>query len=185
MKLIVGLGNPSEKYQNTRHNTGFLTLDRLADHLGVSINRKAFNALIGKTTVAGEQVILMKPQTYMNNSGEAVGKAVRYYKLDPEKDVLIIYDDMDLPAGKIRLREKGSSGGHNGIKSIIAHLSGKDFCRIRVGIGHEGNDTIDYVLGTSHGPEKEAWTDAMDWASSAAEDFIREPFQKVMNKYNV
>ena len=118
MKLIVGLGNPGEKYENTRHNTGFLAVDKLADMMNVRIRRKAFSALIEKINVGGEQVVLMKPQTYMNLSGEAVGKAVRYYHLDPEKDILVIYDDLDLPAGKIRLREKGSAGGHNGIKSI-------------------------------------------------------------------
>ena len=110
MKLIVGLGNPGEKYENTRHNTGFLAMDKLADTLNVRIRRKAFSALIEKINVGGEQVVLMKPQTYMNHSGEAVGKAVRYYHLDPERDILVIYDDLDLPAGKIRLREKGSAG---------------------------------------------------------------------------
>ncbi len=184
MKLIVGLGNPGEKYADTRHNTGFLAIDRLADKLNVRISRRAFNSLTVKLNVCGEQVILMKPQTYMNNSGEAVGKAVRYYKIDPVKDLLVLYDDMDLPAGRIRLREKGSAGGHNGIKSIIAHLSGRDFCRIRIGIGHDSGNTIDYVLSSSYGREKEDWLGAIERAACAAEEFMREPFQKVMNKYN-
>ena len=185
MKLIVGLGNPGEKYQSTRHNTGFLTMDILAEDLNVSINRKAFNALIGKTTYRGEQVILMKPQTYMNNSGEAVGKAVRYYHLDPKQDVLIIYDDLDLPAGKLRLREKGSAGGHNGIKSIIAHLNTSEFCRIRIGIGSENKgDTIDFVLGSMYGEEKELWQGAIKKGANAAREFIYDTFQNVMNRYN-
>lgn len=184
MKLIVGLGNPGEQYQQTRHNTGFLTVDELAEKLDVRINRKAFNALIGKTVINGEQVILMKPQTYMNRSGEAVGKAVRYYKLDPKCDILILYDDMDLPAGKIRLREKGSAGGHNGIKSIIAHLSTNEFCRIRIGIGHEGGDTIDYVLGTSYGEERALWLQAISRAAEAADAFTRQSFQRIMSTYN-
>ena len=185
MKLIVGLGNPGEEYARTRHNTGFLTMDALAERLNVRVRRRSFNALTEKLVHKGEQVILMKPQTFMNNSGEAVGKAVRYYHLDPAKDVLVIYDDLDLPAGKIRLREKGSAGGHNGIKSIIAHLGTSDFCRIRVGIGSRSrNDTIDFVLSESHGEEREQWLQAIGKASQAAEEFISEPFQKVMNEYN-
>lgn len=185
MKLIVGLGNPGEKYQSTRHNTGFLTLDILAEELKVNISRKAFNALIGKTIIQGEQVILMKPQTYMNNSGEAVGKAVRYYHLDPARDVLIIYDDLDLPVGRFRLREKGSAGGHNGIKSIIAHLNTNVFNRIRVGIGSDDKgDTIDYVLGNFHGEERQLFNDSIKLAAAAARESLYQPFQKVMNKYN-
>ena len=185
MKLIVGLGNPGEQYRTSRHNTGYLTMDRLAETLNVSVNRRAFNALIGKTVVRGEQVILMKPQTYMNNSGEAVGKAVRYYHLDPQKDVLVIYDDLDLPAGKIRLREKGSAGGHNGIKSIIAHLNTSEFCRIRVGIGSENKgDTIDFVLGSMYGEEKQLWLQAIEKSADAAREFIYDTFQNVMNRYN-
>ena len=184
MKLIVGLGNPGEKYADTRHNTGFLAIDNLADKLNVKLNRQAFNAMIGKAVIKGEQVILMKPQTFMNNSGMAVGKAVRYYKLNPAEDVLIMYDDMDLPTGKIRLREKGSAGGHNGIKSIIAHLSSNEFCRIRIGIGHDSGDTIDYVLGSNYGEERKLWLEAIEKAACAAEEFSSQPFQKVMNKYN-
>lgn len=185
MKLIVGLGNPGKEYENTRHNTGFLAMDELASLLNVSIKKRTFNALTEKVNVRGEQIVLMKPQTYMNNSGEAVGKAVRYYHLDPTKDVLVIYDDLDLPAGKIRLREKGSAGGHNGIKSIIAHLGTDSFCRIRVGIGSENkHDTIDFVLGTSGGEEKKAWLEAISRAAQAGKEYMTEPFQSVMNKYN-
>ena len=185
MKLIVGLGNPGKEYENTRHNTGFLCLDKVARALDVKINRRAFNALIGKTTYRGEQVILMKPQTYMNLSGEAVGKAVRYYHLDPGSDVLVVYDDLDLPVGNLRLREGGSAGGHNGIKSIIAHLSTQQFCRIRVGIGSDKKeDTRDYVLSGFWGEDIEKWQKAIDEASKACVEFINNRFQDVMNRHN-
>ena len=185
MKLIVGLGNPGDKYAETRHNTGFLALDKVAEKLHVNVQRKAFNSLMGKALVRDEQVILLKPQTYMNNSGEAVGKAVRYYHLDPEKDVLVIYDDLDLPVGKIRLREKGSAGGHNGLKSIIAHLGTQNFSRIRVGIdGQFKYNTIDYVLSCFSGEEKQLWNEAIEKAAEAAYEFTYDPFQKVMNRHN-
>lgn len=186
MKLIVGLGNPGAEYENTRHNTGFLTLDRLAENLSVNVGRKAFQSLIGRTTVNGETVILMKPQTYMNLSGNAVGQAVRYYHLDSARDLLVIYDDLDLPVGKIRLRESGSSGGHNGIKSIIAALpTGERFCRIRIGTASASRrDVIDFVLSAPSGDEKLAWQQAQMRAAEAAEAFLSEPFQKVMSRYN-
>lgn len=186
MKLIVGLGNPGAEYENTRHNTGFLTLDRLAENLSVNVGRKAFQSLIGRTTVNGETVILMKPQTYMNLSGNAVGQAVRYYHLDSARDLLVIYDDLDLPVGKIRLRESGSSGGHNGIKSIIAALpTGERFCRIRIGTASASRrDVIDFVLSAPSGDEKLAWQQAQVRAAEAAEAFLSEPFQKVMSRYN-
>jgi PTH1 family peptidyl-tRNA hydrolase len=186
MKLIVGLGNPGAEYENTRHNTGFLTLDCLAENLSVNVGRKAFQSLIGRTTVNGETVILMKPQTYMNLSGNAVGQAVRYYHLDSARDLLVIYDDLDLPVGKIRLRESGSSGGHNGIKSIIAALpTGERFCRIRIGTAAASRrDVIDFVLSAPSGDEKLAWQQAQVRAAEAAEAFLSEPFQKVMSRYN-
>ena len=182
MKLIVGLGNPTEKYANTRHNTGFLTVDKIADKLNVKVTRKAFDALIGKINYKGEQVILMKPQTFMNESGRAVRKAVNYYHLDVE-DILVIYDDLDLNYGKIRLRESGSSGGHNGIKSIIENIGTQKFKRIRIGIEKKG-DVINYVLGTVEKEKQPLWQDAMTRAANAAIDFIDQPFQKVMNTYN-
>ena len=185
MKLIVGLGNPGSKYENTRHNSGFLAVDDLANKLNVSVNRQAFNSLIGKLDHNGEKVILMKPQTYMNNSGLAVGKAVRYYHLDPQKDLIVVYDDLDLPVGKLRLREKGSAGGHNGIKSIISHLGTSEFNRIRIGIGSDKRgDTIDYVLGTFAPEEKKLWLETIATAGDALKETLDSPFQKVMNKYN-
>ena len=182
MKLIVGLGNPGQEYELSRHNTGFLVLDRLAEKLNVRVNRRSFQALTAKVRIGDEIVILMKPQTYMNNSGMALQKAVRYYRLDPTRDVLVIYDDMDLPAGKIRLREKGSSGGHNGIKSIIANLSTESFYRIRVGIGsHQQRNVIDYVLGKASGEGKDLWLEGIEKAALAANEFIYHTTRKRMN----
>lgn len=180
MKLIVGLGNPGKKYENTRHNTGFLTMDKLAERLNVKINRKAFVSSIGKAN----DVIIMKPETFMNNSGLAVRKAINYYHLDPSKDLIVVYDDLDLPVGKIRLREKGSAGGHNGIKSIISNLGTQEFCRIRVGIGGQFSDTIDYVLGSFKGEEKQEWLDSIATASEACQEALEKSFQEVMNKFN-
>ncbi len=185
MKLIVGLGNPGSEYANTRHNTGFLAIDEVAKQLNVDINRKDFDALIAKVNYKGEQVILMKPQTYMNNSGMAVGKAINYFHLDPECDVLILYDDLDLKCGQIRLRAKGSAGGHNGIKSIIAHAGTQQFCRIRIGIERSPIiPVVDYVLGKVEKEKQQDWQQAIEKAAKAAVEFIDSPFDKVMNKYN-
>ncbi len=185
MKLIVGLGNPGKEYASTRHNAGFLALDILADKLNVDINQKVFNSLVGKTMYKGQQVFLMKPQTYMNNSGEAVRKMVNYYQLDPKEDLLVIYDDLDLSYGQIRLRSKGSSGGHKGMKSIIANISTQEFARIRIGI--EKNPfipTADYVLGKVEKENLPIYKASIEKATLAAIDFIDLPFDKVMNMYN-
>lgn len=185
MKLIVGLGNPGQQYEKTRHNTGFLTIDKVAEKMNISFNREAFKSLTAKTVYKGEQVVLMKPQTYMNNSGEAVMRAVNYYKLDAAKDVLIIYDDLDLNYGQIRLRMKGSAGGHNGIKSIISLLHTDQFCRIRIGIQKNPLiPVIDYVLGRVEKEFEEDWTNAQNKAADAAIAFINEPFDTVMNRFN-
>ncbi len=185
MKLIVGLGNPGQEYSNTRHNAGFLALDILADKLNVDINRKVFKSLIGKTMYKGQQVLLMKPQTYMNLSGEAVRRVVNYYQLDPQEDLLVIYDDLDIGYGQIRLRTKGSSGGHKGMKSIIANIATQEFPRIRIGI--EKNPfipTADYVLGKVEKEKLPLFKSAVEKAALAAIDFIDLPFDKVMNMYN-
>jgi len=185
MKLIVGLGNPGREYKNTRHNAGFLALDILADKLNVKMNRKAFNSTIGKTMYKGQQVLLMKPQTYMNNSGEAVRKAINYYQLNPQEDLIVIYDDLDLCYGQIRLRAKGSAGGDKGMKSIIANITTQEFPRIRIGI--EKNPfilTSDYVLGRVEKENLPAYKSAVEKAALAAIDFIDLPFNKVMNMYN-
>ncbi|MCF0110294.1 MAG: aminoacyl-tRNA hydrolase [Erysipelotrichaceae bacterium] len=184
MKLIVGLGNPDEKYDQTRHNTGFMVMDLISGEMNTPITQKKFNALLGSTTVKGEKVLLMKPLTYMNLSGDAIVAAMNYYHIEP-KDLCVIYDDMDLPCGKIRLREQGSAGGHNGMKSIIANLHTDAFPRIRVGIDkHEFADTVDYVLGRFTKEQRELLDPAMEKAAKAAIAFCTMKFQDVMNRYN-
>lgn len=184
MKLIVGLGNPGKQYEKTRHNTGFMVMDYLSESLHCEINQKKFKALIGQTIVKGEKVLLMKPQTYMNLSGEAVIEAMKFYQIDVD-DILVIYDDLDLPVGKIRLREQGSAGGQNGIKNIIAHLHTQEFKRIRVGIDQDRLVvTSDYVLGKIPKAERDLHQDAVKRAGEAAEQFITKPFHDVMGIYN-
>ena len=187
MKVIVGLGNPGKKYDNTRHNIGFEALDYIADKKGISINTGKHKALIGTGYMGGEKVLLVKPQTFMNLSGESIRPILDFYKLDLS-DILVIYDDISLEPGMLRLRTKGSAGGHNGMKSIIKHLGGDTFPRIRVGIGgekHPGQDLADYVLGHFKDDEKELLSDALDKAEKAAELFAQDEFSEAMNKYSV
>ena len=148
MKVIVGLGNPGKKYDNTRHNIGFEALDYIADKEGISINTGKHKALIGTGYMGGEKVLLVKPQTFMNLSGESLRPIMDFYKLEPE-DFIIIHDDIDLDVGRLRIRRKGSAGGHNGLKSIISHLGSMDFPRVKIGVGEKpkGYDLADYVLG--------------------------------------
>lgn len=184
MKLIVGLGNPGKEYENTRHNSGFFVMDELAKECQVQIEQKKFKSLIATTRIHGEQVMLMKPQTYMNNSGEAVIEAVKFYHIDLE-DILVIYDDMDMPIGKIRLREKGSAGGQNGVKSIIAHLHTQDFKRIRVGIGKDSRvPVVDWVLGKIRKEELEDYHQAVCMAKDAAIYSISHSFVDTMSRFN-
>ena len=145
MKIIAGLGNPGEKYETTRHNVGFITADLLADAFDTEISLKGMLCLYNTFRVNGEKILVVKPQTYMNLSGDCIGQLARYYKVE-NKDILVIADDLSLPVGTMRFRSKGSSGGHNGLKSIIAYLGGDDFPRLKIGIGR-GDDVIDYVLG--------------------------------------
>lgn len=185
MKLIVGLGNPGRDYAKTRHNTGFMCIDKVAEMLNVNFTTKKFKAEIAQTRVNGESVILMKPQTFMNLSGEAVGECARFYNIDAG-DILVLVDDLDLPVGKIRLREKGSSGGQNGLKNIIAHLGTQEFKRIRIGIGNDKLMlTVDYVLGKVKKEDRALYEESLEKAAHAAVDFISQPFAKVMGKYNV
>ena len=184
MKLIVGLGNPGKEYEKTRHNAGFMCIDEVAKKCGLHFDSKKFKALIAMGFVNGEKVILMKPQTYMNLSGEAVGECVRFYNI-PIEDVCILVDDLDLPIGKIRLRMKGSSGGQNGLKNIIAHLGTQEFKRIRIGIGNNKvMDAKDYVLGKIGKDDLKLFEDAIMRAGNAAFDFISRPFERVMGEYN-
>jgi len=184
MKLIVGLGNPGAKYEHSRHNTGFMTLDRVAAMLGADVGKADFNALVGQVSTAGTKVMLMKPQTFMNDSGQAIRPALDYYGLTAD-DLLVIYDDMDLKCGQIRLRDSGSAGGHNGIKSIIANLGGEHFPRIRIGIEHDPViDVVDYVLGRYTPEQQPLVMAAQQRAAQAAVDWLSMPFDELMNKYN-
>lgn len=184
MKLIVGLGNPGKEYEATRHNCGFMLIDQLASELGIEVNQAKFKGLYIKTKINGEDVVLLKPQTYMNLSGESVGEVMRFFKINKE-DILVVYDDLDLPVGKIRLRENGSAGGHNGIKSLISHLGGQDFKRIRVGIDrHPFIPVVDYVLGRFTTEEQPLLKEALTQATLGAKAFVTQDFSKVMSTYN-
>lgn len=185
MKLIVGLGNPGKQYENTRHNIGFMALDKYASENNLSFRIESrFEGLITQTTYQGEKVILFKPVTYMNLSGRAIYKVVNYYKIDID-DILIIHDDLDLPTGKMRLREKGSSGGHNGLKSIIENLNTTNFKRVKIGISKNQNDIIDYVLGKFSKTEMELLDQALNSMDDLIKMFISEKeFKNVMTKFN-
>lgn len=185
MKIIAGLGNPTKQYEGTRHNVGFSVIYRLADKYNIKMNIARHKALIGTGVIAGEKVMLVMPQTYMNLSGEAVGEIMRYYKAEPS-DLIITYDDIDLDVGKLRIRAKGSAGGHNGMKSIIAHVGSEEFDRVRVGIGHKPPefDLADYVLSRFGKDELPLIRDAVDKAADAMEVIIRSGIEAAMNMYN-
>ena len=183
--LVAGLGNPGQKYANTRHNMGFLTMDLLAEREGVKLNKVKFKSAYNMINLAGAKCLVMKPQTYMNLSGEAVGEAARFYKIPPER-VLIIYDDVSLPVGKLRVRPTGSAGGHNGIKSIIAHLGTQDFPRIKIGTGapEDKDGMIDWVIGVPSRKEREILLGSFRRAIQAAECIIVHGCEKAMNDFN-
>ncbi|MFN2155149.1 MAG: aminoacyl-tRNA hydrolase [Anaerolineae bacterium] len=183
--LIVGLGNPGREYAGNRHNVGFDCVDLLAEKHGIALSKSQHKARLGTGQVAGRQAILAEPQTYVNSSGEAVGAVARYYKVAPG-DVLVIYDDLDLPQGTIRLRPGGSSGGHNGIKSIIEHLGTQAFPRVRIGIGRPPGrmEPKDYVLQDFSAAEREGMAEVYDRVVDAVETFIREGIREAMNRYN-
>ena len=184
--LLVGLGNPGAKYASTRHNMGFLALDGLADREGFRFNKLRFRAWTAQWKVGDQQVLVMKPQTYMNLSGESVGEAARFYKI-PSDHVLVIYDDVSLPLGKLRIRDKGSAGGHNGIKNIIAHLGTDVFPRVKVGVGapsHPDYDMVDWVIGSFSAQEKKIVDEALDRALDAAECIISRGVTEAQNRFN-
>lgn len=185
MYIVAGLGNPGGKYENTRHNVGFHVIDTLADRMGVRVDEKKHFALCGKGILAGQRVVLLKPQTYMNNSGQSLRAAADFYKVAPE-EIIVISDDIDLEQGQLRIRLKGSAGGHNGLKSIIQHLGSQDFPRVRVGIGGkpEGWDLADYVLGQLKGNDAEAMQNAYHTAADAVEVMISEGGDIAMNRFN-
>ena len=184
--LVVGLGNPGQKYANTRHNMGFLTVDLLAEKAGVKLNKVKFKSAYNILNFAGCKCLVMKPQTYMNLSGEAVREAVQFYKV-PADHVLVIYDDVSLPVGKLRVRPTGSAGGHNGIKNIIAHLGTQDFPRVKIGTGAPaggGADMIDWVIGEPSKAEKKVLLESFERAIDAAACIIEYGYQKAMNDFN-
>lgn len=186
MYIIVGLGNPSKEYEGTRHNVGFEVIDKLAEKYNISVDTKKHRAYIGKGMIVGQKVILAKPQTYMNLSGESVRSLLDYYKIDEEEELLVIYDDISLDHGQIRIRAKGSAGGHNGIKNIIAHLGGQVFPRIKVGVGEKPPkyDLADYVLGHFSKSEQELMEEGYEKAIHAVEYILQGEMTEAMNEYN-
>ena len=186
MFIIAGLGNPTKQYEGTRHNAGFEVIDRLSEKYNIDVGTKKHRALIGKGVIAGQKVILAKPQTYMNLSGESIRSLLDYYKIDEEQELLIIYDDISLNPGQIRIRAKGSAGGHNGVKNIIAHLGSQVFPRIKVGVGEKprGRDLADYVLGHFSKEEKVLMEEGYDNAVHAAEMIVSGSVEAAMNEYN-
>lgn len=185
MHIIIGLGNPTSKYQATRHNIGWDAITRLSDDYRIALDSKRHKAICGTGYIEGEKVILAQPITYMNLSGESVRALVDYYKASPE-DVIIIYDDISLDVGQLRIREKGSAGGHNGIKSIISHLGIDEFPRIKIGVGDKPTDwdLADYVLSRFQGDEHELIRDALKDTSSACKMILTSGIEAAMNQYN-
>ncbi len=184
--IVAGLGNPGKKYENTRHNAGFIALDKTALKYGVNVDRAKFHALVGEGTVAGKKVLFMKPETFMNSSGEAVGEASRFYKIPPE-NIIIISDDITLPVGKMRIRRKGSHGGHNGLKSIESHLSSSSYQRIKIGVGekpHPDYDLVDWVLGKFSKEDLTKIDITAQNTAEALEYIINGETEKAMCKFN-
>lgn len=185
MYLIVGLGNPEEDYSKTRHNMGFNTINKIAKEYNIEVNKKKFDALYGEGFIENEKVILLKPQTYMNLSGKSIVQVVNFYKI-PMENVFVIYDDIDIEPGKIKIRKKGSSGSHNGMKSVVAELQTEDFARIRVGIGKPEykDDMINYVIGAIPEEEKNALDEGTTKAAKAMVSIIKDGIDNAMNKFN-
>lgn len=184
--LIVGLGNPGAKYEMTRHNAGFLAVDLLAIKENLNIKKLKYHALVGDAVIDGKKCLVMKPQTFMNNSGEAVGEACRFYKIPPEK-VIVISDDISLDVGKIRIKRKGSAGGHNGLKSIIAHLGSENFVRIKVGVGKKPSadyDLVDWVLGRFPKELEKELKSALENAVASLPYIVNDEIDKAMNLFN-
>ena len=186
MYIIAGLGNPTQQYDHTRHNIGFDTISYLADRYRIPMNTKKFQAICGTGIIEGQKVLLLKPQTYMNLSGNSIGEAVNFYKLDPSTEVIVIYDDIALEPGYIRVRKKGSAGGHNGIKDIIAHLGTQEFQRVRVGVGEKPKDydLAAYVLGHFTPEDRKKVEEAIAQAADAVELMVQERTDEAMNLYN-
>lgn len=186
MFIIAGLGNPDRQYEGTRHNAGFDVIDRIADKYNIAVDTKKHRALVGKGIIEGQKVILAKPQTYMNLSGESIRSMTDYYRTDPEHELLVIYDDINLEPGQLRIREKGSAGGHNGIKNIIACLGTQVFPRIRVGVGGKPSkyDLADYVLGHFSKAERELMEEGYGNAADAVSMILSGRIGDAMSMYN-
>ncbi len=186
MYIIVGLGNPGKDYQNTRHNIGFDVIDALAEVAGISVIEKKHKAIIGKGVLDGQKVILVKPQTYMNLSGESVRDIIDYYKVDEEQELIVVSDDTSLDVGMIRVRKKGSAGGHNGLKNIILHLGHDTFMRVKMGVGEKpkGYDLADYVLGHFTQNERKVMNEAAKAATEAIRMMMAGEVDKAMNTFN-
>ena len=186
MYIIAGLGNPGKKYEGTRHNIGWQVMDELADKHRIRIMESRFKGLVGKGVIGGEKVIFLKPLTYMNLSGESIGEAVRFYKIDETSRLIVVSDDISLDVGQLRMRKKGSAGGHNGLKNIISHLGSEEFMRIRIGVGDKpaGSDLVDYVLGSFSKEEKKILDETKRNAVLAIETIISDGIDKAMNLYN-
>lgn len=186
MYIIAGLGNPDRQYQNTRHNIGFDVIDVIADKYGIAMGEKKHKAVIGKGYIAGQKVILVKPQTYMNLSGESIRSVIDFYKVDEKSELIVISDDVSLDVGRIRIRKKGSAGGHNGLKNIIQHLGHDEFIRVRMGVGEkpQGYDLADYVLGHFSKAERKVMAEGYEKAVSAIELILDDGIEAAMNMYN-
>lgn len=186
MYVIVGLGNPGREYRNTRHNIGFEVIDELAGKYGIAVREKKHKAKIGKGIVAGQKAVLVKPQTYMNLSGESVRDVIDFYKADEKSELIVISDDISLNVGQIRIRKKGSAGGHNGLKNIILHLGHDEFRRVKVGVGAkpEGCDLVDHVLGHFSKNDREILNDSVKRAAEAVEVMITDGPDAAMNRFN-
>lgn len=184
--IVAGLGNIGKQYEKTRHNAGFLAIDYIAEKCGVRIDRVKFHSTVAEASLGGARVLLMKPTTLMNNSGVAIGEAASFYKIPPER-VIVLHDEISFDAGVIRIRRKGSAGGHNGLKSIIAHLSGEDFPRIKIGVGKKPSpeyDLADWVLSKLPEPDQKAIAERFADINAAVEDIIRGNIDAAMNKYS-
>lgn len=186
MYVIAGLGNPGAKYVNTRHNIGFMVIDEIAEKNRISVTEKKHKALIGKGILGSEKVLLVKPQTFMNLSGESIREIIDYYKIEEKTELIVISDDISLAPGALRIRKKGSAGGHNGLKNIILHLGHDEFQRIRLGVGEKpsGYDLADYVLGHFQEDDRALIAESVEQAAEAAEVMIREGADKAMNQFN-
>lgn len=184
--LIVGLGNPGKKYETTRHNAGFMCIDKFSQEENVDVKKVKFHALIGECYIEGHKVIVMKPQTMMNNSGQAIKECATFYKIPP-KNIIVIYDDISLEPGKLRIRRKGSAGGHNGIKSIIAHLGSENFPRVKIGVGakpHPDYDLVDWVLGSFPKDQLKLINESCENAYNAIKIIMNADIDGAMSKYN-